>query len=228
MSSFSRIAILGIISVLFSSCANIPNDSSAYSRGFGEIDGIIHLYDEAEWLEKSIDTEAWMFEETQAIPPILKLQSLKKNARKSDFEIRLWLNFGMPGDETLFLVGKDKAGIRAFVYRFERIWYEGTNPTVPKVLSGARADRPTFVSEIREILNTFQPVVPSDPYMIDRHEGLICLEVFDRGVYSSVVYGQHSAVPDALRLKSLCGFLSEEFNAQLDCHGERTRLKPIR
>jgi hypothetical protein len=143
------------------------------------------------------------------------------------FELRLWLNVGLVGDERLMVVRVDKNRGNAFYSEFEE--WATSRPVPPgRNLPEPKRGWKNLQEEVSNRL-TAQGKLKRDPkFLLDRHEGLISLEYAQNGEYQFVFYGHHSSFEDAVRLKDVCEFLSAEFGLNLDCQGQSTTLRPIR
>jgi hypothetical protein len=157
----------------------------------------------------------------------IRLAPLTKTAQRNGFEFRLWINLGMPNDEKLLIVRTSESGNHAYFYQF-RATVEAPRRPPKEVLANPKDGWNTLQSEISNRLATPERLVPVSELNITHHEGLISLEVVEKGEYQFVYYGHHSSLDDAVRLINLCEYLSSEFGVDIDCRGQRTTLGPIR
>jgi len=162
----------------------------------------------------------------QGLSKKIRLVPLIKTVRRNGFELRLWINLGMPDDEKLLIVRTDENGNYAYFYQF-RATADAPRRPPKEVLANPKDGWNTLQSEISNRLATPKRLVPDPQFYISKHEGLICLEVVEKGEHQFVFYGHHSSFEDALRLINLCEYLSGEFGIDIDCRGKRTMLGPI-
>ena len=155
----------------------------------------------------------------------LGLAPLNKTARRKEFEFRLWINLGSPGDEKLLLIRSSGSDNCAYFYHINRI----VDPTSfgKELLGSPKSGWITLLPEISDRLIIPKGLVLDPQFDIDRHEGVIWLEVVEKGEYQHVYYGHHTSFDDGVRIIKLCEYLSNEFGLDIDCRGERTRLGPI-
>jgi hypothetical protein len=172
-------------------------------------------------------SESDMRDYTDEIAKKLGLAPLNKNTQRKGFELRFWINSGMPSDEKLLIVRSTKSSNQAFFYHIKE-----TRPNSIKfrkeILTNPKSDWNTFLSEISNRLATPNRLVLDPKFNISRHEGLISIEFVEKGEYQFALYGHHTKFPDGVRLINLCEYLSTEFGVNIDCRGERTTLGPIR
>lgn len=157
---------------------------------------------------------------------INRLVPLTDSRRRARFELRLWINIGMPYDERLLIIRGTEDSSQAAFYHLQA-QFDGGGKFRKQVLGDPRAGWGTVRAEISDRLAAPQHLVPDPQFGFSNHEGLIYLEVVENGEYRIVYYGQHSKFDDAVRLKDLCRYLSTEFGLDIDCWGERTWLGPI-
>jgi hypothetical protein len=164
--------------------------------------------------------------EIEEISQKLGLIPLTKNTQRKVFELRLWINFGMPGDYKLLIIRSTKSGNQASFYHFRK-----TPPDPIKfdkeILANPNSDWNKLLSEISNRLATPNRLVHDPKLHISRHEGLISVEFVEKGEYQFALYGHHTKFGDGLRLINLCEYLSSEFGVNIDCRGQRTNLGPI-
>lgn len=155
-----------------------------------------------------------------------RLVPLTTTGRRGVFELRLWTNIGLLHDERLLIVRSSGSRNQAGFYHLRSVFGEGKFQKA--VLVGPISGWSTLQSNIKSRLDTPDRLMPDPQFYLGRDEGLIYLEVVENGEYRIVYYGQHSKFDDAVRLKDLCRYLSDEFGLDIDCLGERTILGPIR
>lgn len=157
----------------------------------------------------------------------VRLNSLSKNARRDGFELRLWTSFSIPWEEKLLIVRMKSGANQAFFYRFGRA--EEKSDGVQKLrLADPKDGWNALQAELSNRLAVPKPMVVDPWFFLDRDEGLNALEVVEKGEYRVAFYEQQSSFEDAIRVVELCRYLSEQFDIDPDCRGERNRLRPIR
>ena len=157
----------------------------------------------------------------------IRLVPLTKTAKRNEFDLRLWINLGMLGDEKLLIVRTSESRNYAYFYQF-RSTVDAPRRPPKEVLADPQNGWSNLQSEISNRLATPKHLVLDPQFHITRHEGLISLEVVEKGEYQFVYYGHHSSFDDAVRLINMCEYLASEFGVNIDCRGERTTLGPIR
>jgi hypothetical protein len=163
----------------------------------------------------------------QGLSGKIRLAPPTNTARRNGFELQLWINLGMQDDEKLLIVRTGENRNYAYFYQF-RATVDAPRRPPKEVLADPKNGWSNLQSEISNRLATPKRLVPDPQFHITRHEGLICLEVVEKGEYQFVYYGHHSSFDDAVRLINLCEYLSDQFGVEIDCRGERTALGPIR
>jgi hypothetical protein len=178
-------------------------------------------------LDKIKKLENYFRGEVKQIPRKLGLVQLTKTSLRNDFELRLWINLGMASDEKLLIVRSSSSGNNASLYHLQKTT---SDPLIfnKEVLASPKSDWKSFLSEISNRLATPNRLLLDPNFDISRHEGVIFLEVLEKGEYQFVFYRQHTSFGDGIRLINLCEYLSGEFGVNIDCRGERTALGPIR
>lgn len=149
-----------------------------------------------------------------------------KNTKNNQFELRLWINSGMPSDEKLLILRSSESDNNASFYHLQ---ITTRDPMVfsKEVLASPKSEWNILLSEISNRLANPKGLVLDPQFYISRHEGLISLEVVEKGEYQFVLYGHHTSFGDGIRLINLCEYLSGEFGLNIDCRGQRTTLGPI-
>lgn len=172
-------------------------------------------------IENDIKKEIKEFSLKQGLVP------LPKTTQRNGFDLRLWINLGMPEDEKLLIVHTSESGNHTYFYHL-RETADDPSRLHKEVIADPKNGWNTLQSEISNRLATPKRLVLDPQFHITRHEGVISLEVVEKGEYQFVFYGHHSSFDDAVRLINLCEYLSSEFGINIDCRGERTTLGPIR
>lgn len=155
-----------------------------------------------------------------------RLAPLANTKNRSRFELRLWINMGLPYDERLLRVEGFGSEYRAYFYRLVDT-VDGGGGFDKRVLGDPESGWSAVRQGISSTIDGPKWLAPDPQFGISRHEGLICLELVENGEYRRVCYGHHSTFEDAARLKGLCGLLSGEFGLDIDCEGATTWLGPI-
>ena len=153
------------------------------------------------------------------ISPKLGLAKLPKNARPEEFEFRIWTNLGGLADPKLLIVRLSGTENNAYFFDIHR----ALDPIRfrREHLAGPKSGWNRLPFELRSRLTTPKGLIREPQFRLSRDEPVILLEVLD-GEYRRVFYGQNTSFPDGKRLIEVCGYLSSEFDVDMDCHGERT------
>lgn len=159
------------------------------------------------------------FSEASGISPI------NENTRSAEFDFRLLINFGMPGDERMLRINSESGENSASFYEI----YSGSEKVnfTKTALSEPRSGWTDLKAHIESTVGPETPLESDPNFTIARHEGMLWLDFVNRGKYIRRYYGTRSEFPDGIRLRKLCEHLSLEFSLEIDCRGERTRLGPI-
>lgn len=170
--------------------------------------------DPYEFVEEGLTTDI------KKISSKLGLASLPKIARPEEFEFRIWANLGGLGDAKLLMVRSSGNENHAYFFDINRaldpIRFRTEHLASPK--SGWNR----MLFEVRSRLTTPRGLVRDPQFELARDEGVILLEVLDKGEYRRVFYGRNTSFQDGKRLIELCDYLGSEFDVDMDCHGERT------
>ena len=150
----------------------------------------------------------------------INLVSRSKNSMRETLEIRLWTNVGTFFEKLLVVSSREHVSNASF-YEIDR---SGESLKFQrKNLLGPHSGWHNFLSSVGE--KGFQVPLKfksEQPLSSSRDEGLIILEIFDRGNYDFVYYGQFASSVDAETIFASCEYLASEFDLAMDCRQEYT------
>jgi len=155
-------------------------------------------------------------QEVRKISSRLGIVPLAKIGRSDEIEYRLWTNLGGNVDPKLLGVYSNRVENRGYFVDIKKdndyaVQLRNDDLAIPN------AGWNKMLFELRSKLTTPKGLVRDPQFSLYRDEPLILLEVLDKSGYRKVLYGKHSAFPDAKRLIATCVYLSAEFDVDLDC-----------
>lgn len=170
-----------------------------------------------------IENDSYEFAEEYSVKLIeeisekLGLVLLPKTAKTGEFEFRIWTNLGSLNDPKLLTVRSSAGENNAYFFDIDKhadpLKFRREQLAVPK--SGWNK----MLFELRSRLTTPKGLVRDPQFPLERDEGLILLEVLDKGEYRLVLYGQNTSFPDGKRLIEVCNYLGSEFDINMHCRG---------
>ena len=171
-----------------------------------------------------IETDPYEFvgeslkEDVNTISKRLDLAPLPKTSDANVFEFRLWTNLGGLGDAKLLRIRTERDQYRATFFNVHR----GLDPTDFKKadLIAPRSGWSKVLSDTRNLLSAPKGLVRDPHFDLCRDEPVILLEVFDKGEYRRVFYGNNTSFPDGKRLIEVCNYLTTEFDVNMECAGK--------
>lgn len=147
----------------------------------------------------------------------LGLTTLQNNTLSRDFEFRIWSNQGGLGDPKVFGVRFSEVDSDAYFFDMDR--KVDSIKLRREQLASPKSGWNKMLFDVRSRLTTPKGLVRDPNFDLGRDEPVILLEVFDKGEYRRVFYGQRTSFPDGKRLIQVCDYLASEFDVDINCRG---------